>query len=281
MPDLIDEDDAGEGLDLELVEALPIQLSNLSEMRSLTSLDCSLSEFEDDDMNTTCRMIPVCGALGSLSELHELRLGYWTFSAQTGDLNCWETLASALPTLPHLTCLKLSSLRAHGAPEYVLALAPGLSCLTSLRSLTMTGHHGDAYEIQVWSEGSCEASAALACAVGALYGLTQLTLRDTGRFLAMEHCYKQLHALSGLRSLVFDIEVSSMLDGQDIENGQLGGVCVGTMLPGLPQLTSLSFDCCECLEVVSYVGSDGAPCQHTTCPHCDYDCLDSLRRSPV
>lgn len=209
-------------------DELPVGLGNLSTM-PLTSLNCQLGEFslgddeereQQDETDPTLGMVVICDALGCLTELRELTTHFWTTGAP-GARDCWQALARAMPTLRHLTRLELLSLLVSAGgeggdeqdPQCLVAFTAGLSNLTALRSLALTGHKQAVYN-QDWCETESdeeevdfrEASVPLASALGSLAGLTQLKLANLQGVLALKHCYLRLGALTALRSLELDLK---------------------------------------------------------------------------
>lgn len=275
--------------DRQQVAKLVIGLSNLSEMSLLTRLDfdvtsVGLDEFDDEVCltDTEPAMQPVGDALASLTEMRHLTLHSWSACKGRSLAPRWQALAAALPTLQSLTCLKLRDLLVPNKscdPACFHALAAGLSRLTSLRSLTITAHERttfdppDADVVEEGEEASDlrEASAALACALGSLTGLTQLTLEDRGEqaFLCLDDCYLHLRSLSSLRALSLALEDPD-LDHEEPEDlrSQSGATPLGDMLSGMPGLVKLSYWCTGCRELVYCTSSDGATCLRTGCPRC-------------
>lgn len=277
--------------DRQQVAKLVIGLSNLSEMSLLTRLDFGITsvDFEDDEnseedeaclTDTEPAMQPVSDALASLTEMRHLTLHSWSACKGRSLAPRWQALAAALPTLQTLTCLELRDLLVPNKscdPACFHALAAGISGLTSLRSLTITAHERttfdppDADVVEEGEEASDprEASAALACALGSLTGLTQLTLEDRGEqaFLCLDDCCLHLRSLSSLRALSLALEDPDLEEPEDLRS-QSGATHLGDMLSGMPGLVKLSYWCTGCRELVSCTSSDGATCLRTGCPRC-------------
>lgn len=154
----------------------------------------------------------------------------------------------------------------------LLALASGLSALTALCDLALTAHQERAYEGESLPQEFCDASDAIASAVGTLTSLTKLELSYLDEVLALGHCYQHLQPLSGLQSLILLTEDF----GDILERGLPGqrpaaSVCTD-MLQGMPSLTYLSLYCPACGKRVHYSSSDGASCRHIARNHCEWEC---------
>lgn len=95
------------GYEEDEVAVPPIRLSSLSEMSLLTSLTLCATALDNEavpnESDTTATMVPVCEALGRLSELRKLEVDCWTLSPDAAEFPCWEAFALGALSLKHLT----------------------------------------------------------------------------------------------------------------------------------------------------------------------------------
>lgn len=88
-------------------------LANLPAMSQLTRLTVVMGDrrgepFQfSDEAFAVAAMQPTASALASLTNLCVLELSGWAAAAGPAAQACWQALASALPTLPHLATLNL------------------------------------------------------------------------------------------------------------------------------------------------------------------------------
>lgn len=141
---------------------LPVGLANLSALHQLTQLtltvrDTHIAAHKKARPSYAAKyahaaMLPTAHALAGLKELRTLELQNWSCAgSSTGTdgwmggtaLASWQALAAALPAMPHLASLALKDIllvpRTVDASQ-LAALSCGLSRLSSLRSLTVTGN---------------------------------------------------------------------------------------------------------------------------------------------
>lgn len=254
-------------------------LRNLSEMRQLTSQDLSVRpmldledvwgfypEEEWNEVDTAAAMQEVCDKLQHLSELRELVLHSWT-CREGPAAECWQTLALALPTLQHLSRLEFRELLLPGNVNSgcLLALASGLSGRTSLRSLKLTKWDIHSYR-QLRGEMRA-ASAPLACAIGSLTGLEQLTILDLELVLSVRDCFLHLRPLGALRSLVCNHLPRTQLVGS-----ASGSAAHTSMVFDMPQLKHIAIYCDTCRNFIEESRSDYAA-RCVGCPHCAWDVM--------
>lgn len=250
---------------------LPVGLANLSALHQLTQLtltvrDTHIAAHEKARPDYAAKyahaaMLPTAHALAGLTELRTLDLQNWSCTgSSTGTdgwmcgtaLASWQALAAALPAMPHLASLALKDIllmpRTVDASP-LAALSCGLSRLSSLRSLTVTGNTPCLIvsanpEDWPWQAVLGAAGVQLAAAVGALTGLEALNLSNLWPFLSRGACWEHLRGLTALQTLTLrDLGSGEGLGGPPSPDGGDGSP-LDEML--LCELNYIEDDYCDC-----------------------------------
>lgn len=186
-------------------------------------------------------MRQVCAALRHLPDLRSLRACGWTCGQQPDTQRGWQTLASALPTLRHLTSLDLGDILL--PDDYNAAcltlLSSGLSQLPLLRRLSITGVTRQQAHVVA---SRTAASEALTHSIGALTRLTHLQLQQLEGALTAQDCARNLRALTALRSLALGWWVCAPED-EPPGFGLAGAGAIAGMLAGKSRLRTLDIVC--------------------------------------
>jgi hypothetical protein len=148
-------------------------------------------------------------ALSCMTALRSLKLEgcFGSFVPEQVGMRSWQALLASLPAMRHLTALSLRGLPVHNAarPWYFHALSATLADLTALQNLDLTMCASDdppsaAQQVLEPAEET-SVSERLAAALGALTGLTHLTLGRFEHLLSLPAVFRHCHQLTALRSL--------------------------------------------------------------------------------
>lgn len=219
-----------------------LDITSPAAMTRLTFLDFDvhdrrtrqLSRYHDEAY-VLAAMQPVADALASLTGLCHLRLSGWTCAHVPAALACWQSLARALPVMPHLHTLQLfkAVLPLDCELSYFNTPSSSLARLSSLRTLEVNGWRNHASFLAP----DFEASAQLAAAVGTLTGLHTLELTGLP-FLSAHDRHLHLRGLTALTSLhLFD--GGKVPQPEALGNVAADGTAVAGLLSGMTRLQHL------------------------------------------
>lgn len=221
---------------------LPLDLAHLSSLRGLTTLSVRTPDLwsrlaADGAVDIMATMGPVTSSLPHLTALRALELVEWTGHQRAEP--CWQALAHALPLLRRLTYLSISfnPQDMGGTASCLQALSCGLSCVTSLRHLNITGGTQEEHERRL--DAAREAtSKQLTLAIGALSALELVQLVELEVSVRAHDCYKHLGQLTGLRELRLETLASGQSFTWQGHQDDPDMLVVG-MLSGMTRLTYL------------------------------------------